>query len=179
MEKSFGIYKTIMEEIKNKGGRPSKLNENWLKIADEVLSEDINAIIYTDEELVDEINERLPDEAKTSQRTFATWKAKNKESKKDIDEMGERFLHLIKKALRKQKGYLFVKFRNDEKAWTKWAWILERKFEDWNIRQKTDITTGGEKINNEFYEISDPKIKGIIKHFGSELKKALSTKNGE
>lgn len=169
-----------MEEIKNKGGRPSKLNENWLKIADEVLSEDINAIIYTDEELVDEINERLPDKKNNiSQRTFERWKVKNKQNFDKLDETGKEFCRLIKKALRKQKGYLFNELRNDEKAWTKWAWILERKFEDWNIRQKTDITTGGEKINNEFYEISDPKIKGIIKHFGSELKKALSTKNGE
>lgn len=44
----------------------------------------------------------------------------------------------------KQKQELFSKMGDDNKARQKWAWILERKFDDRNIRQKTnvDVTSG-------------------------------------
>lgn len=27
----------------------------------------------------------------------------------------------------------------DDPQWQKWAWIIERKFDEWNIRMKQDI----------------------------------------
>lgn len=129
-------------------GRPSK-QKDWLQEAEKVLNNDINAVILTDEELVYEVNERVPEEKQITTRTFENWKSKVKNDKQ-LDEQGKQFFRLIKKALIKQKKELFQKFREDEKAWQKWAWIIERKFEDWNIRYKTDLTTGGDKLTLSF-----------------------------
>ena len=124
-------------------GRPSKLTENFLEAAEKIINEDINAIILTDEELIDAINELLEEEAQITHRTFMSWKAKNKEDYESIDENGKRFLHLVKKALRKQKAGLFDKFREEPNQWQRWAWILERKFDDWNIRTKVETEHKG------------------------------------
>ena len=29
---------------------------------------------------------------------------------------------------------LFKKFTNDDRAWQRWAWIIERKFSEWNLK---------------------------------------------
>ena len=120
-------------------GRPTKLTGNFVKVAREVIEEDINAIIYTDKELLEEINSRLPKEERIGKRTFPRWKRKIKESKvESLPEEAQQFWHLYQKALRQQKHYLFTEFREDEKKWQKWAWIIERKFDDWNLKQKTE-----------------------------------------
>jgi hypothetical protein len=61
-------------------------------------------------------------------------------------------LPLIKKALLIQKQNLFKKFENDDRAWQRWAWIIERKFTEWNLKHisenKNENTHTGEiKIN--------------------------------
>jgi len=143
-------------------GRPTKLTEDWLEIAEEVINDDINAIILTDDELVllindeidkQDIQEKEKEKQKISDRTFKRWKKKNKEGNKELDEIGKQFCHLIKKALLKQKKHLFNKFRSEEGQWQKWAWIIERKFGDWNIKYRYDHTTGDEPINSIKVEI--------------------------
>ena len=132
---------------KGKNGRPTKLTKDWLKVAEEVVNNDINAIILTDEELVSEINDRIVKGNRISDRTFRRWKSKSKdEDVEELDELGSSFVLLIKRALIKQKKHLFEKFREEPNQWQRWAWILERKFDEWNIRQKTDITTKGEAL---------------------------------
>ena len=142
--------------MKNKEGRPTKLNSGWLEVAERIVNDDINAIILTDEELVFLINDEfdkqdIPEEEKEKQkisdRTFKRWKKKNKEDSEELDEVGKQFCHLIKKALTKQKKHLFDKFRSDEGQWQKWAWIIERKFDDWNIKHRYDHTSKDEKID--------------------------------
>lgn len=117
-----------MAEKKNKGGRPSKIKP-FIKVANEVLFSE-NVILFTDEELVDEINERLEEKYRICQSTFQKWKAGKIES----DDLGSQFLRLIKKALREQKKNLLEKYSTDDKAWTRWAWIIERKFSEWNLK---------------------------------------------
>jgi len=131
------------EEKPKKNGRPTKLTKTFLEIADEIINNDINAIIHTDEELLLLINEKLEGEEKISQRTFERWKAKSNKVD-DLDKIGKSFVALIKKALIKQKQYLFEELRGDDKAWQRWAWIIERKFDDWNIRHKTEYGFGNE-----------------------------------
>ena len=142
--------------------RPTKLNSDWLDIAEAIVNDDINAIILTDDELVLLINEELDrqdisdeekEKQKISDRTFQRWKAKNKEDSEELDEVGRQFCRIIKKALLKQKRHLFDKFRDEEGQWQKWAWIIERKFDDWNIKHKHDHSTEGEKINSIKVEI--------------------------
>jgi hypothetical protein len=129
------------------GGRPTKLTPKFMATANAVLFEDINAVIFTDEELIAEINDRLPEEERIHKVTFEKWKAGVTE-----DGRGSEFRWLIEKALRKQKHDLFIQFRTDEKAWQRWAWILERKFKEWRLPNKHQI--GGDPDN-------DTAIKGL------------------
>lgn len=119
--------------------RPIKVKPFIIE-AEKFLSEPENenvAIIFTDNELLDAINERLPEEDRISPRTFELWKAKSLSNTK-LDETGTMFLRLIKKTLREQKQNIFRKMAQDDKAWTRWAWIIERKFDEWNIRTKVE-----------------------------------------
>ena len=137
-------------------GRPTKLTHNFIKVAKGIIEDDINAIIFTDAELLDAINEKLPEKERIFKTTFENWKRKNKEDNKEIDMLGRQFLWLIKNALRKQKQHLFVKFREEPNQWQRWAWIIERKFNDWNIKQQHDLTSGGEKISGVAVTIQKP-----------------------
>jgi DNA-binding MarR family transcriptional regulator len=70
----------------------------------------------------------------------------------EVGDLGKEFCPLIKKALRNQKENLFKKFSNDDRAWQRWAWIIERKFSEWNLKNinenKNENTHTGEiKIN--------------------------------
>lgn len=119
------------------GGRPSKLNKTFLERAKKVLWNE-NLVLFTDEELVDEINEELKPEEQISQRTFERWKSSDFETKGEI---GIEFCRLMKKALRDQKENLFEKYQNEKGAWQKWAWIIERKFSEWNLKNINENTT--------------------------------------
>ena len=37
-----------------------------------------------------------------------------------------------------QKQNLFKKYEDEDKAWQKWAWIIERKFSEWNLKKITE-----------------------------------------
>jgi hypothetical protein len=123
-------------------GRPTKLTSDFLTVAESVLFEGRNSFILTDEELIELINLRLPDDMKVAQRTFQDWKAgKTKDSNCDS------FRVLLKKALIKQKQDLFTKMEEEKTpAWTKYAWMIERKFDEWNIKQKVDHTTKDKEL---------------------------------
>jgi len=155
-----------MKKKKVKRGRPPKLNKKWIALAKEVIETDINAIILTDEELVFLINEKANKKDKISERTFERWKAKNKEDKEDgdekLDKIGEEFCRLYKRALLRQKKDLFNSLKDDDKQWQRFAWIIERKFNDWNIKKQVDITTKGESINEESRAKAKKAIDGAL-----------------
>lgn len=127
-----------MTEEKDKGGRPSKIGK-FIEVLEKVLNEDsseldkMNAVVATDEELIMLVNESLDEEDRISDSTFERWKAN------DIkDERCQVFRGLYKKALLKQKQTLFKKFGDEKGSWQKWAWILERKFDSWNLKHKEE-----------------------------------------
>ena len=159
-----------MKKKKVKRGRPPKLTKKWIAVAREVVDTDINAIILTDEELVFLINEKVTKKQKISGRTFIRWKNKNKgkddedkeEGDEKLDKIGVEFCHLYKKALLKQKKDLFNSLKDDDKQWQRFAWIIERKFNDWNIKKQVDITTKGESINEESREKAKKAISGFM-----------------
>tara|TARA_Y100001938_G_scaffold90121_1_gene123453 strand:+ start:2100 stop:2522 length:423 start_codon:yes stop_codon:yes gene_type:complete len=133
--------------MSGKMGRPPKI-KTFISVAEDVLFRD-GLMLLTDEELVFLINEELEQKDKVSDRTFARWKAKKFNENDDI---GKTFVMLIKKALIIQKENLFKKFSNDDRAWQRWAWIIERKFSEWNLKNinenKNENTHTGEiKIN--------------------------------
>lgn len=125
-------------------GRPSKLTDEFLKTAESVLNEDIATVVFTDEELVDEINDRLPEESRITNTTFESWKRGNlKDDRLDV------FLTLYKKAERKQKNNLLRELRTAKPGeWQKYAWIIERKYPAWNLKsvQEHNIKTEPIKI---------------------------------
>lgn len=123
----------------NDTGRPTKLTKDFIKAAEYVLFEDINTIIFTDSELLMLINERLEPKARVSDSRFEAWKVACKGDGPKDDVMNQ-FRVLIKKALSEQKKNLFMKLQTSKFGeWTKFAWIIERKFDDWNLRNKTDF----------------------------------------
>lgn len=110
-------------------GRPTKIHK-FIEVAKEVLFTD-SLMLLTDKELVDEINDKLEEEDRISQRTFERWKSKDYSDK---GEVGLIFVGLIKKALRSQKSNLYKKMVTDDRAWQRFAWIIERKFSEWNLK---------------------------------------------
>lgn len=119
---------------KNPWGRPSKI-EKVTKALETVLHKDINAVILTDEELFILVNEELEQNDRICYATFKNYKAEvNNPEKAEEIAIYEKFLALYKKALLKQKADLFQKLHNDPQAWQRYAWIIERKFDAWNLR---------------------------------------------
>lgn len=130
-------------------GRPSKLNNTFLEVAEKILNKK-DLMLLTDKEFLFLINEELEDEYKVSDRTFEYWKAGEFGNN---EELGKNFLRLIQNSLLKQKEDLYRQFRNDSQ-WTRWAWIIERKFTEWNIKHQHDVTSNG----NELKQITGFKI---------------------
>jgi len=130
-----------MEE-KNKWGRPAKITQQRIDAAEEVLMapEEQNAIIHTDEDLFDMINENLQKKYRISHETLREYKAWKTLKDSDKQDLLDQFSTLIKKALRLQRSELFKSMKDDENRRQKRAWIIERKFEAWNLRNIGETT---------------------------------------
>ena len=154
-DKDLGI--TLFGKIKKKEGRPTKLYD-FFEAAEKILFEDNNALIFTDSELLFEVNQLLPVEKKISETTFKSWKSLSQKNKLN-DDKGLYFLSLLKTALNKQKQNLFKKLNEEKQSglWTKWAWIIERKFSDWNLRHigEIDHTTKGKPFSTTIAFLAD------------------------
>jgi hypothetical protein len=123
------------------GGRPTKLTEEFLGAMMEVLNDGDNALIYTDEELLFLINDRLPAEARISGETLRRWKKGDTTD----DVMGQKFCGVYTRALLRQKASLFRKLDDPQNArWQKDAWKIERKFGDWNIKHQVSVNKAPE-----------------------------------
>ena len=145
----------------NVGGRPSKL-ENFLVGMERVLNKDINSIILTDEELFISANAELPEEDRIGYTTFKQYKAS---SIKEEKAWHSKFQSLYKEALGEQKKNLFNKLHDDPQAWQRYAWIIERKFSEWNLRQISENTNKNHTIEyskEEWDNMSDDELDKII-----------------
>lgn len=160
------------DEDKIKRGRPFKM-QSWLLKLDEVLNEQ-STIFLSDKDLLLLVNRLLPEPDRITSRTFENWKAGKFAP---TDELGKEFIGMIEMALIRQKQALGEKLMNDTTGqWTRYAWILERKFAEWNLKSISEninkneqstviqITAGSdeqkaliEKIMNAEYEEIKPK----------------------
>ena len=97
-----------------------------------------NAIILKDTELLLLTNEGLDEGEKVSAATFSRWKTEDYQGKDD-GELGRRFRELYAKAMVRQKQALFQAMLDvgEQRSWGRYAWIIERKFDDWNLRAKS------------------------------------------
>ena len=131
---------------KNEVGRPSKIHAFIEKFEEQMKIDEIEkqVIFLTDSELVFLVNQMLSEEDRISNQTFKRWKAANigeeTDGEDELDEIGHQFCTLYKSALIRQKAALFKKLTSPtEGQWQRYAWIIERKFDEWNIRQKTEL----------------------------------------
>lgn len=123
---------------KHPGWRPTKLTQNLLDKFQEVLDEKQNALLCTDEELLMLLNEKIEDEKdRVSEDSFQRYKAWTLDSNK---ELVAKFCGLYQKALLKQRDDLFERMKWDTQARQRRAWIIERKFDNWNIRHKQEMS---------------------------------------
>ena len=111
----------------------TKLTEKFLIAAKEVIDDDINAIIFSNQELIDEINYKLDEPEQISERTFQRWV--NEKTQENAD-----FVTLIKKARYNQKKGLLKELRKETSGWQRFAWILERKFTEYNLKTISEIS---------------------------------------
>jgi len=155
-----------MEKRINKQGRPTKINAFIEKAKDVLFRNDI--VLLTNEELLFLINEELSEEEKVSTRSFERWKSGDFGKNTQV---GNEFLALMKKALIIQKRNLFKKFENDDKAWTRWAWIIERKFSEWNLKKISETTTelkADVKTDIDYTKLDESTLRDIIEKLKPE-----------
>lgn len=120
--------------MENKTGRPTKI-ARFSQALEEVLNrpEGVGmAIMHTDKELIMLVNELLEPDERIKERTFESWKAGDSP---DDEALLDVFLRLYKRALVNQRTALFENLKDAPPGvWQKFAWIIERKFGDWNLR---------------------------------------------
>ena len=91
-------------------------------------------VVYTDKELVEFVNMHLDERDQISIASFERYK------KGEIvdDEYVHLFVRAYKRALFLQKRRLMESLEDDVPGgWQRYAWILERKFDEWNLRAKS------------------------------------------
>lgn len=150
--------KTEEKEVveKNKWWRPSKLKD-FLKAFQEVLKLNESDVVYlTDDELRICCNNLLEDEHQISSTTFENWKAWKL---KDSPEY-QGFLVLYKNALINQKRELFKAVNKWEANWQSRAWIIERKFSEWNLKiiSEVDQTIKWDLNINDYKNLSTEEL---------------------
>lgn len=138
-------------------GRKSKLPDFIIAFEEFLKTNEEDVIYLTDNELRICVNDLLEEKAQISDATFENWKAGNiKESQEYL-----KFLGLYKKALLNQKRELFKCLKSDPQAWQRIAWIIERKFSEWNLKNINENKTehsGTLSISNVLNELWDNEI---------------------
>lgn len=114
-------------------GRPTKLTDRFLRAFREVV-DDLTVIALTDEEILAEINDKLDPADRIARDSFFKFKSGELETDEARD-----FFDLYKKALAKEKRNLLKRLQAEEKGWQRFAWILERKFNEFNLKQSTEV----------------------------------------
>jgi hypothetical protein len=94
------------------------------------------AILHSDTELLRMINDIVPDEYRISQKTWKRYKD-GEISSKELDDDVELFRRAYERAVMRQKERLFELMAEDVAGgWQRWTWIIERRFDEWNLRSK-------------------------------------------
>lgn len=164
-------------------GRPFKM-KIWIEKLEEVLAEN-NAIYLTDADLVFLVNDKIDDEKyHITTRTLRNWKT----GKAPDEETGKLFLKLFQKALIKQKKAIFEKLESTENVtWTRLAWILERRFQEWNLKHISEVKNTNESkttiqitaANEEQAKLIDNIINADFETIGTRILGPSSDDNKE
>lgn len=122
----------IGERKKLKRIKNSKMTK-WLPALKEVLDSD-NILLLCDKDLVFLVNQKLQPDERITEECFSMWKGNKRNA--PSEEIGKQFIELIQYALIKQKMSIERKMFDETNStnWQRWAWLLERKFEEWNLK---------------------------------------------
>jgi CRISPR/Cas system CMR subunit Cmr4 (Cas7 group RAMP superfamily) len=129
-----------LHKLRTKVGRPRKISR-FIQQFECVLEESHpvgNAIIFSDKELVFLTNDRLEPHERIEESTLAKWKKYEFKSEKDQAE-AEEFRRLYEKHLLLQRQRLFemMMAKSESRSWNRYLAVIERKFDDWNLRTKS------------------------------------------
>jgi len=134
-----------MAKIQNKKqkalprGRPNKF-EAFARVMGELFdTDDWNAwvVACTDEDLLFMVNQKLPEDERVSARSWREYKSGSLPTSHVDYRCVDVFFASYKKALVGQKRLIADNLAGDSPgAWQKWAWLLERKFDEFNLRSR-------------------------------------------
>ena len=95
------------------------------------------AIIHSPEELLGMVNACLPIDERVCSRTFRRYLSGESVGRWADSDLVDMFKVSYELALYEQKQRLFQLLAEDQPGgWQRWTWILERRFDDWNLRNK-------------------------------------------
>ena len=122
--------------VKRKQGQQPKW-ERWVRKLDEVLHQEHPvglAIVHSDKALVDKVNSQLEEQDRISIKSLERYKTGGYIDDVTIESV---FVRAYTKALHLQAENIMKRLAEDVPGgWQKWAWIMERKFDEWNLRAK-------------------------------------------
>lgn len=137
-EKTKGIRK-----VRAQGGDSKfvAFTDALVRIMEDCDKDGVNVpvIAMTDEGLVDAVNRQLPEHERISVRSFQNYKAGKYDgiAPEELSKIGV-FISCYKRALDGQRAALVDALRSDVPGgWQRYAWLLERKFDDFNLRAKS------------------------------------------
>jgi len=148
--KATAKAKTIKKVVKVKKEKTIHGNskvQDFYEALKLVLESDKNKVwIMKDEELLEEVNLHLEDKSKhICKRSFERYKKKALSIAENDSNLPQKehelyvsFCRLIKKALIQQKTNLFNRLLSSSSNWQRFAWIIERKFDEWNLKHKAE-----------------------------------------
>ena len=134
-----------MEEDNEKrtAGRPFKIR-GFIEAFKEVLEEE-NSLFITEKDLVFLANKKLDKKDRITLRTFQNWKS---DKFHEDEETGQEFKDLVEEMLIRQRQFLGQKmFETNNNSWTKFAWLLERKFDEFNLKHVSERINKNENTN--------------------------------
>jgi len=113
-------------------GRPLKINDNFIQATKQIIqNDDLTPVAWTDDDFLDQVNDKLKKEDQISDCTFDSYIQKTNTNNPTLKE----FLGLLKKGREKVKIALLKELRAKPERWQALAWILERKFTEFNLKQ--------------------------------------------
>ena len=129
-----------LHRLRENVGRPSKLSR-FIEQFECVIAHPHpvgRAIIFTDAELLFLTNDRLDPPDRITKGTLSNWKKFEFVDEKD-KEQAEEFRRLYEKHLLMQREKLFEMMvsKGEARSWGRYMAIIERKFDEWNLRTKS------------------------------------------
>ena len=93
------------------------------------------AIVFSDEDVLGMVNERLDEKDRVAHSTFSGWK----KGRISDDGVLSEFQRLYRQAYREQLKNLFrmLVAEGEKRSWQRYAWLIERKDDRWNLRKKS------------------------------------------